>query len=192
MGWQCPWKCFPYIQVSDVLCYKAIPINYITYLRFLEMLSKHLTLIVNHYSLCVMTFCYTLLTTPKITQLTDWLCSLLKNNYQDIICKCASWIWFAWSIWWWLVDWFSFYICCVSWFMASFHVYSFFVSESLGLVFIFLPAVFQTRLSDFHFYVCFVSCLIDWFLCQFHLCLMLIWLILIFIPNVSQGWLSYF
>ena len=29
MGWQweqCPWKRFPYIQVSDVLCYKPIPI----------------------------------------------------------------------------------------------------------------------------------------------------------------------
>ena len=31
MGWQwgqCPWKRFPYIQVSDVLCYKPIPINH--------------------------------------------------------------------------------------------------------------------------------------------------------------------
>ena len=29
MGWQwgkCTWKCSPYIQVSDVLCYKPIPI----------------------------------------------------------------------------------------------------------------------------------------------------------------------
>ena len=33
MGWQwgqCPWKRFPYIQVSDVLCYKLIPIIYRT------------------------------------------------------------------------------------------------------------------------------------------------------------------
>ena len=32
-GWQwgqCPWKRFPYIQVSDVLCYKQIPIIYRT------------------------------------------------------------------------------------------------------------------------------------------------------------------
>ena len=31
MDWQWgkgPWKCFPYIQVSDVLCYKQIPIIY--------------------------------------------------------------------------------------------------------------------------------------------------------------------
>ena len=31
MGWQWgqgPWKCFPYIQVSDVLFYKPIPIIY--------------------------------------------------------------------------------------------------------------------------------------------------------------------
>ena len=29
MGWQWgqgPWKCFPYIEVSDILCYKLIPI----------------------------------------------------------------------------------------------------------------------------------------------------------------------
>ena len=33
MGWQwgqCLWKCFPYIRVSDVLCYKPIPIIYRT------------------------------------------------------------------------------------------------------------------------------------------------------------------
>ena len=35
MGWQWgqgPWKRFPYIQVSDVLCYKPIPIIYRTLL----------------------------------------------------------------------------------------------------------------------------------------------------------------
>ena len=35
MGWQwgqCPWKRFPYIQVSDVLCYKPTPIIYRTLL----------------------------------------------------------------------------------------------------------------------------------------------------------------
>ena len=32
MGWQWgqgPWKCFPHVQVSDVLCYKPIPITFV-------------------------------------------------------------------------------------------------------------------------------------------------------------------
>ena len=50
MGWQwsqCPWKRFPYIQVSDVLCYKQIPIIYWTsllqnYLKVIKTLSPSL------------------------------------------------------------------------------------------------------------------------------------------------------
>ena len=39
----CPWKHFPYIQVSDVLCYKPIPIM-CKYLFLIIILSSHLSL----------------------------------------------------------------------------------------------------------------------------------------------------
>jgi hypothetical protein len=40
MGWQwkwCHWKRSLYIEVSDVLCYKLIPVIYITFISFLQV-----------------------------------------------------------------------------------------------------------------------------------------------------------
>ena len=51
MGWQCgqgPWKRFPYIQVSDVLCYKLIPIIYRT-----SLLQNSLNVIISNCRACL-------------------------------------------------------------------------------------------------------------------------------------------
>ena len=79
MGWQwgqCPWKRFPYIRVSDVLCYKPIPIIYRT-----SLLQNSLKVIIEHFSV-----------TPVIAH---FMFQIPMYKYEDVeaLYIMCLWLW---------------------------------------------------------------------------------------------------